>query len=287
MTRCARTGWLVGGVAIVGLVGCGTPEPAGPTLEEQVAAKCPRVHMDRMAGDWIVATGDPKRRFRVAEEAGATKLWLTDPSVSGFRLELVGTRRERDWQFDEVPRHARKRIVDAGGEPLRRLYVEPDPRKCALKVFAGAVDAAGVETVPPQPTEFLMWPDGAPAFTFRPFDEELFVGKAATDAAAADKELAEHGAPLAMAEMGSVTVGVHAAADEGAGCTLTYDAFFDGQAVAEAQPAPPATAGKRTWSHTFDAPYSGNHRFELHRFQQCEGGARTLVSVAGADIALQ
>jgi hypothetical protein len=42
----------------------------------------------------------------------------------------------------------------------------------------------------------------------------------------------------------------------------------------------------RHWTHTFEAPYSGNHRFELHRFRQCDGGTRERIAVAGTDAAM-
>ena len=42
----------------------------------------------------------------------------------------------------------------------------------------------------------------------------------------------------------------------------------------------------RHWTHTFEAPYTGNHRFELHRYRACDGGARELIGVAGTDAAM-
>ena len=67
---------------------CGAPEPVGPTLEELAAEKCPRVHIDRLAGDWIIATGNPKTRMRLLETEAGYTAWF----IGGFyaKLELQG-----------------------------------------------------------------------------------------------------------------------------------------------------------------------------------------------------
>lgn len=277
----------------VTVAACGGPaEPPPPTLEEQAAAKCPRVHMDKMAGDWVLSTGDVKTRFRVVEQGGKTHLWYIDPAYSNHKLDLVGEKRDKDWRFDEVPRGRRKALIEAGGETRKRVYVQPSMRECVLKVFPGQVAADGAEAVPPNGKSFIQWPASADVtFSFAPHDEPVFLGEAATDWSRAQKEVEELGGPMAGHPLGEVVVAAwaDAAADGDPGCAYTYDAYFDDQPVAEGagQPAGEVADGRRPYRHTFQAPYSGNHRFEIVRFRQCGDGAREQLAVAGLDVALE
>lgn len=271
------------------LLACG-PADTGPSVEEQVQAKCPRVHMDRLAGDWVSATGDTKTRFRVLEAGGRTVLWLADPAVSNHKLELVGTKRDKDWQFDEVPRGKRKAMIEAGGEKAKRLYVAPKLQRCAVEVYAGAVDVDGKEAMAPQPKEFLEFPATAGLeLSYHPHDEPLFIGEAARSATVADQELSELGEPRYESPAGAIlaTAWTDAAADGAETCTFTVDAWFDDQPVANGKEvaAGAPVDGRRPWSFTFDAPYSGGHRMELHRYRAC-GGPRELVGVAGLEVLL-
>lgn len=272
------------------LLACGTPESAPQTTADLAAEKCPRIGMDRLGGDYIVATGQPERRFRITSSGSDVLMWLTDPTVSNHRLELVGTMLERDWRFDERPRGARAKLVTDGGEQPKRVYVQPHPAQCSLGVTAGVVGADGKEAMPPKATEFLQFPDRDDvAFSFRPFDEPAVIGAAAKDPGTARAALADDPWTTPVAEMGDVTVAVFVdAATMADGCTFTFDAFFDGQRVAEAVPVPvPDPKGSTVrWSHTFAAPYSGNHRFEIKRFQTCSG-ERELLAMAGVDAVLQ
>ena len=273
------------------LTACGSSEPPPESLEDIAARKCPRVHMDKMTGDWLLSTGNPKTRMRLVVEGDKTLLWYIDPSFSNHKLELVGTKRDKDWQFDELPRGARTKLVETGGEAKKRLYLQPKMTSCAVEVYAGTVNAEGKETMPPKAKEFLQWPDGSPQqFSFAPHDETLFLGEAATDKTKADKQLKDQGAPGIEVEMGSVVVGVwtDVSSDGDAACSYTYDAYFDDQLVegATEQSAADVNGETRHWTHTFEAPYSGNHRFELHRFRQCDDGARERIAVAGTDAAM-
>lgn len=275
------------------LLACGETGPAEPapkSLEEQAAEKCPRVHLDKLAGDWVLGTGDVKTRMRVVDQGGETLLWYTDPAFSNHRLELVGTKRDKDWQFEERPSGKRAKLIEAGGEEKKRVYVAPKLQRCRLEVYAGTVDAAGKETMPPKGKDFAMFPD-APGvtFSFAPFAEPLFVGEAAKGKAAADQQLAEQGEPKPDVDRGSILAAAYSVegADGDPSCTFTATAFFDGQAVegaAEVPAAPPAD-GVRVWSYTFEAPYTGNHALELHRYRTC-GGKKELIAVAGLDAIL-
>lgn len=280
---------LVPAALLGALLACGGAD-TGPSVEEQVQSKCPRVHMDKLAGDWVSATGDTKVRFRVVEDGERTLLWLSDPSFSNHKLELVGTRRDKDWQFDELPRGKRKAMIAAGGESPKRVYLAPKAQRCALEVFQGAVTAEGKEVLAPKPKEFLQFPETAGlTLTYRPHDEPLFLADAAKDPAVADKEIAELGEPRYESPAGAIltTAWTDAAADGAEGCTFSVDAWFDdqpvegGQDVAAGEPV----GGRRPWSFTFDAPYTGSHRLELHRHRTC-GGTRELVAVAGLEVLL-
>ncbi len=274
---------------LAALLACGAPE-AAPEPEDAASAKCPRVHMDKLAGDWILSTGDTKTRFHIEETAGGTVMWIADPSFSNHKLELAGTRREKDWQFDEVPRGKRKAMIAAGGERLKRVYVTPKSRKCSLEIYQGAVDAAGAEVLAPQPREFLQFPEGSGVvFTYRPHDEPLFIGEAALKPAVADQEMASQGEPSYASPAGAIptTAWTAADADGGEGCTFDLDAWFDDQPVEGGQnvPAGAPVDGRRPWSFTFQAPYTGGHRLEVHRYRTC-GGARELLAVAGLEVLL-
>jgi hypothetical protein len=267
---------------------CGAPEaPSG----EGAATKCPRVHLDKLAGDWVSASGDAKVRFRVVERDGKTLLWLTDPGYSNQKLELLGRKREKDWQFDEIPRGRRKRLLDAQAEVPKRVYVQPRPQRCAVEVYAGVVGADGREQVGSTPREFLQFPEPAPVeLSFAPFDEVLYVGEAAARWSVAEAEVAALGEPRYEVPMGrvSVTAWSDPAADGDPACTYTLDAWFDDQRVTGGSEVAVGAAidGRRPWTYTFEAPYTGNHRFELHRYRSCGGGPRELLAVAGTDAVL-
>lgn len=271
------------------VLACGG-EPPAASVADQAASKCPRVHLDKLAGDWVLATGDTKTRFRVVEQGGRTLLWYVDPAYSAQKLELVGTKRDKDWQFDELPRGRRKQMLEADAEVPKRIYLAPKPQRCAVEVYAGMAPKDGKEVMPPKSKEFLQFPDQpAVRFTYDPHDEPLFLGEAATSWAVAQKQVAELGGPNADVAAGKIpaTAWTKAEADGGEGCVFTLDAYFDDQPVEGGQEVAAGVVvdGMRPWSFTFDAPYRDAHRFELHRYRTC-GGARERLAVAGIDAIL-
>ena len=66
------------------------------------------------------------------------------------------------------------------------------------------------------------------------------------------------------------------------------DLYFDDLFVDELSPMPAGEVvdGQRQWFHTWEAPYTGNHHFEMYRYRTCAGGARELIAVAGLDAIL-
>ncbi len=273
------------------LTACSGSEEEGPaTLEEAATQKCPRVHMDRMEGDWVVSTGDVKTRLRILPEGEGYKVWY----VGGFfsKLELEGVKRDDDLQLTELPRGGRAELIEAGSTEKRRMYLRPVLKTCSLHLEEGWVSADGKETIEP-PTkakEFLPFPDGQKQFTYRPADEAIFFYDAAKDREVAEKQLEDLGGPLFEIEGSSaIPVGMwsRAEADGDASCTYDMDLYFDDQPVPGGQklPAGEVEDGMRHWYHEWDANWSFNHNFEMYRYRTCEG-ERELIAVAATEAVL-
>jgi hypothetical protein len=276
-------------VSVVCLVACGGGESAsGPTsMEEAAAAKCPAVHLDRMNVDWITAAGDPKTRLRIEKEGDRyTAFW-----VGGYfhHMRLDGKRRDTDVRFEEVPSGSRKASVEAGTTPKTVLYVEPSYKNCALNVYKAQV-AKGKEQAEPKPQEYLPFPDQGVVFSYEPATEVLFAGEAATSKKKADAELEELGMAKADVPSGKVPVAIwsDAAADGDAACTFDMDLYFDDQLVPELTklPAGEVKDGVRHWFHEWDAPYGGNHHFQVYRYRTCEGGPRERIGIGALEAIL-
>ncbi|MFT4622025.1 MAG: hypothetical protein ACI8PZ_000677 [Myxococcota bacterium] len=279
------------------LVGCSGGLPgSAPEPEPDIPEKCRNIHVDRLAGSWISLAGnrpDHKTRMRVLDTStvgGDYEAWY----VGGFwsKIRMKGEKREADVKFTEVPTPDRAARVAKGEAELVRLYVKPRLAKCALEVFIGKVDGADKETIPPRGTEFLTFPPTPGVeFSYRPPDRELFLGDAAKDRAVATAQVEEIGHAKPDHEMGTVPVGLWATAeaDGPADCTYTMDLFFDHQRVdgGTALAAGDVIDGYRPWLHEWEAPYSGNHQFEMHRYRQCGGGERELIDVAAIEAVLQ
>jgi hypothetical protein len=111
------------------LVACsgGTNNPK-ESAAEPVNAKCPNVHIDRLATDWIISTGDPKNRMRILETGSGYTAWLTD----GFfvKREFAGVKRDGDVRFTELPSGNRKTRIENDEETLVRFYAKPTLSKC-------------------------------------------------------------------------------------------------------------------------------------------------------------
>lgn len=270
--------------------GASQPESAqAPDVPEQ----CRNVHVDRLEGDWIAVKGqqaDPKTRVRIRKGSdGDYEAWF----VGGFfqRRTLVGVKRGEDVQFTEVPDARKKRAVEAGEETLVRMYLKPELKACAVKAFVGTLDSKGREQIPPTGFEFVTFPrqEGV-TFAFQPPTAQLFLGEAAVDRKKAEAQLAELGGPEVSHEMGQVPVGMWSSveADGHPDCVYDMDLYFDDQRLEDQVrlPAGEVKDGMRHWFHTFEAPYSGNHHFELHRFRTCPGAERQLVEVASIEAVL-
>jgi len=265
---------------------------ADPRLE-----KCPKIHLDRMAGQWIKVQGsaaDHTHRFELTAapgtaeggEVGAYTMWYTG---GGFeKRTLEGTRRDSDFKFTEQATGKRKAAFEAGDGSITRLYVEPRLDKCALRISVVDVvmkDGKEVERGKPGFVEYLPFPEGQ-TLTFRPCTGDLFIGKAASDRALADKQREEQGGADPNHSLGeAIPVGgwSDAAADGDAACTYDMDLYFDDRPV-EGQTALAAGEvkdGQRHWSvPAWNAPYSGNHHFQIYRYKTCAGAARELVGVS-------
>ena len=282
--------WVMG--ALLGVVGCdgGTAEPqVDPMAEAQ--AKCPKVHIDKLAGDWIAVkgnSGDPKTRLRIVETDEGYEAFY----VGGFftKLALEVDKRESDLKLTEVPSASKQARVASGEETLTRLYAEPKLKTCSLHVNMGRVDKDDKEQVEPKAVEFLPFPDQGVTFSYQPPAEKLFLGEAASDADKAAAELEELGGPKADHELGTVPVGMFSdvATDGDEACTYDMDLYFDDQLVTELSPvsAGEVVDGRRPWFHSWEAPYSGNHNFEMYRYRTCEGGPRELIAIAGIEAVL-
>lgn len=268
----------------------GESAPEIDPLEAAAAEKCPEVHLDRMDTDWIIESGDPKTRLRIARDGDAYKAYFVGGMFQA--VELKGERREKDVRFVEVPSATRLEFEKKGQKKRRTLlFVEPSYRTCALNVFIGSLEE-DVENVPPKPTEFLVFPkSGGVTFTYEPWTEPLFVGDAAKKKDVADKQLEETGAAKPDVEMGeAVPVGMWSKADEDgdAACTYDMDLYFDDKLMTEPAkvPAGKVEDGSRHWYHEWNAPYSGNHSFQIYRYRTCDGGQRELIARAGIEAIL-
>jgi hypothetical protein len=70
-----------------------------------------------------------------------------------------------------------------------------------------------------------------------------------------------------------------AAEDGDAACTYTVDTWFDGRPKEAGIVAGQVRGERRQYLHNFNAPYSGYHLLEMHRYKQCEGGEKELIAV--------
>jgi hypothetical protein len=279
---------------LMSLSACDAAKEEAPKAED----KCPKVGMDTLPGDWIRVEGskaDKTWRFRFLDDGGKPTLWLTN---GGFaKKRLIGEKRTNDWKFTEVA--ADPAAVAAGTKELVRFYVEPMKKTCSLRISQGSVvqvDGKEKETIAPGFQDYLPVPEGA-EFSYQPCDGTLFLNKAATDKAEADKELAAGGAVFQSSLGDALTVGAWSdvAADGDVACKYDMDLYFDDarsqdkdKKVRGAAPAGEPTNGFRPWTVTdWYAPWSGNHHFQMYRYRTCADGARTLIGVSCLEAILQ
>lgn len=285
--------------AVLALVACGdedtSPDPVPAAAEDDGFA------LDKLDGKWIRIDGqrgDHTHRFAWHRDGAKTELWFTN---GGFtKRRMAGELRKSDWRFTEVLSEAEESKWKAGSRSKARLFVKPKPASGGLQIAEVAVTVKdGKESEKPKGgfQEYVPFPETTP-FTFRPCDGPLFLGPAATDPAAAAKQVAEDGGPFpghALGEAIPVGLFADAAADGDAACTFDMDLYFDdrpaedaGGVVQKNLKAGDVADGKRHWLVSgWYAPYSGNHHLQMFRYRTCAGAERELIGVQCIEAVLE
>jgi hypothetical protein len=254
--------------------------------EEPVAVvedPCPEIALDKLAGDWIKVEGSKGvHDFRVRVNADNSAVYVDGGNT---RRKMSGELRENDLVLTEVPDAARKAAVEAGEDNLKRLYLEPNKKTCAVRASEMHVtmkDGKEIEK-PVNKTpyiEFLPFPEGQ-VFSFSLCEDTLYVEEAAKNWKVAEKEI-KRGEVNKVASLGeSIPVAAWsiAAEDGDAACTYTVDTWFDGRPKEAGIAASAVSGERRQYLHNFNAPYSGYHLLEMHRYKQCDGGEKELIAV--------
>ena len=240
------------------LVACDTAPEEPPAAEDP----CPEISMD-MAGDWIRvqgSAGDHTHRFRVHADGSA---WYVGGGFS--KMQMEGEYRKDDLMLTEA----------ADKDTRTRLYVQPNKKKCAMRIVEVRVDREGKEQqVGVGYTEYLPFPEGQ-VFTFRPCDESAFIGDAAKSWSEAKKERDSDGGVNPVGALGEAVPVASWMEPLGDDCSYSAALYFDDRPVEGAD----ALVGelKEGMVHYYAewyAPYSGNHHFELHRTATCAGETR-------------
>ncbi|MBA2322141.1 MAG: hypothetical protein H0V89_13430 [Deltaproteobacteria bacterium] len=274
---------------VLSLIGCATV--AEMQHEPEVPERCRGVHLDRLGGDWVLVRGttaEHTTRVRILDDdAGGYSAWYTAGAFT--KVQMKGTKKpdENRVVFTEEPTPLKAKQYAAESASLSRLFVEPDLGACVLKVQIRRIAPGGTEQIV-EKVEFAAFPKTAGVeLAWQPATEPLFLGPAARDAKLAAKQMAELGEPQPDAPFGTVPVGTwsDAAADGGEGCTFDMDLWFDDLPKAANVAAGEVKAGRRLWYTDWEAPYSGNHYFEIHRFATC-GGERRLLGIAAVSAVL-
>ncbi|MCB9764403.1 MAG: hypothetical protein H6739_31810 [Alphaproteobacteria bacterium] len=275
--------------ALLAALACGfiACESEAPPPEAPAEDPCPEISMEGLAGDWIKVAGskpDQKTRLRVLNEGGKWEGWFT---AGGFtKKRMAGELRSEDLMLTEILTGARKEAFDNGQDAVQRLYIQPNKKRCAMRVVevrVSMVDGSEKEQqVGAGYTEYLKFPEQY-TFTFRPCDEQAFIEKAAQDWKVAKKQLDEGSvSPVgSLGEQVPVAAWSDPAADGPAECSYNMDLYFDDQPVeGKQQVAATEKSGRRHWYAEWYAPYSGNHHFEIYRYRACEGKERELIAVS-------
>jgi hypothetical protein len=250
--------------------------------------------MDTLDGKWLKYEGSAIKEYRFAiDSSGDTReLWYTAGSF--LKRRLRGERRSTDYVFTEVLTGEREKRYLAGALPAVRLYVEPRPSDCSLRVSELEVqwkDNQEVERPKGSYSTYIEYPSSGPDLPFRYCDHALFIGEAATDRAVADAQLAESGAAQPGAALGdALPLGAWTPALGEAGCTYEARLYFDDQPARDAagafRPAVPVS-GEHWLVEDWYAPYSGNHQFEVYQYKTCSGGGPELIGVACLEAVLR
>ena len=277
-----------------------------PAEPEQVEDPCPKIALDKLAGDWIRVMGKRgvhQDRFRILGTVDAYEAHL----IPGFftKLHMKGTTRQEkgDVVFEQQLSPEHQKEFETGYRVKYRLYVEPYKRSCSLRVVLAQVQRKedGKESEQPRTggyEEFLPFPDDV-EFTYTPPDGPLFLAQAAKNRGAAQAQLKQYGQPKPDTDFGeAIPVGFfsEATADGSPDCSYDMDLYFDDKpytghrdhpsdAAGKAVPAGEVKGGYRHWYSEWYAPYGGNHNFEMYRYRTC-GGKRELLSIQGIEAIL-
>jgi hypothetical protein len=281
-------------LALVWLAAC-TKEPAADAAlddeeevpEGDVPVACKNVHLDHLDTDWVSVQGttaNPKVRLRVMKVGENYEAYWVDGSFT--RRKLAGKKRERDVKLVEVLTPEKAASGDAS---LVSVSLRPRPQSCSVRATIGRSEE-GVDVMMPTAVELVPFPrmEGV-TFSYAPADEPLFLGEAATNRAARDRQLAA-GGPQSDIALGTIPVGTWSSVEKDGdpSCTYDMDLYFDDQLVVELSPLPAGEVdgGERHWVHQWEAPFSGNHHFEMFRYRTCADGKRELIAIAGIDAIL-
>ncbi len=260
---------------------------------EATADPCPDISLEGLPGQYLKwsGTADHTRRIEIRNDGGTWEGWFVDGGFTKKRMS--GTQRTDDVAFTEVLSDADEARFQSGARDKTRLYFQPFKKKCTIRVVQAKVKMTdGQETEQQQGAgfqEYVALPEQY-TFTFRPADETLFLGRAASDEKIAAAQLARSGTAEPATDLGeAIPVGLwtDAAADGADDCTYSMDLFFDDQPVEGKTDVPVTTVknGRRHWYAEWFAPYSGNHIFEMYRYKTC-GGSKDLIAVAAIEAIL-
>jgi hypothetical protein len=272
------------------LMSCGGATSEVADQVPNVPEQCRHVFMDKLDADWIAMRGqkpDPKTRLRIFKDGDDYGGYF----INGFfqRIVLKGETRDGDVRFTEVPTGEKAKLFEKGKVKLIRVYVTPKLKDCALKTVVGTVNKKGKEAISPIGFDLMAFPKLEVTFTFEPSDRTLFVGAAAKNRAVADKQIAANGQASPEHEFGTIPVGMFSKAEDDGpeSCTYDMDLYFDDQSVPElaAVAAGEVKDGFRHWYVDWEAPYSGNHHFEMYRYKTCDG-KRERIDIAALEAVL-
>jgi len=284
---------------ILGIMSCDKSEVPDVAT---APAQCPTVSLDDMTGEWIKYDRNQvikDYRFQILRsDAGITMHYVG----GGFTKRVFdGIQRGNDIQFTERLNPDQQTRFSAGESTRRRLYTEPHPADCSLRVNEVTVtitDGAEKERTEGGFATYVEFPSSGPQLTFDPCTDPLFLGDAAKNHDVAQAQIQRNGQPDAFHQLGpqiSVAMWTDTQNDGDLSCTYDMDLFFDDAHAKDKDgnnrlglPATTLDDGQRHWLISdWYAPYSGNHNFEVYRYRTCDDGIRTLLGVACLEAILQ
>jgi hypothetical protein len=268
---------------------CARPEPPPPPPDP-----CPNIDIEKLAGDWMQVKqdkADPTNRFRILGNYPDYEAVLVPGDMQKYTLGGRLRKDKGDVVFDEVLSPEAEARFKNGQRWKARLQVEPNKKKCSLRVGVITVTMNGDKETekrrPPGYEEYVPLPkEGGVEFTFEPCTGPLFLGPAAKNRKEAEKQLkANHGVPdPSQSRTQALPVGVFTTAgDDGdASCTYDMDLYFDDRPLADKKklPAGKVDGGFRHWFvGDWYAQYTGAHSLEMYRYRTCADGKRERIGV--------